>query len=441
MSIRKVIVIDVAALSLKQLDRHRGHCPHLAALCAGGQLLPMRPVFPAVTLPVQASLTSGAFPEKHGVVANGFYWPQRRQVSFWEQPASLVQSERLWTRLKRCQPRLRSAVLFMQNTLYADCDIILTPRPLHTDDGLVEWCYGKPVDLYDRLVAILGPFPLRSYWGPLSSIDSTRWITAAAVEVLQRQSPDLLMVYLPHLDYCQQQLGPDHPAILQELTLLDAEVGRIVAAARGSAGEVAIIVLSEYAMQPVRAAIPINLLLREQGLLAVRRIAGREYLDLEFSQAFAMVDHQVAHIYHHPQAAPAVRTALERLDGIDLLLDKAGCEKHRLGHRRAGDLVAVSARDRWFSYPWWQERAVEPDFAGRIDIHRKPGYDPLELYLEPGSRRVPQDTSLIGGSHGYPPLSEVDLVPFVLSGASLPMEGELCVTEVAGIIEGLLCGE
>jgi predicted AlkP superfamily pyrophosphatase or phosphodiesterase len=438
---RKVVVIDIAALSLKQLQTQRQYCPHLAALCAGGRLLPMRPVFPAVTLPVQASLTSGTFPEAHGVVANGFYWPQHRQVSFWEQPATLVQSERLWTRLKRRDPKLRSAALFMQNTLYADVDIILTPRPLHTDDGLVEWCYGKPVDLYDCLTDILGPFPLRSYWGPLASIESSRWIAGAAVEVLQHHSPDLLFVYLPHLDYCQQKLGPNHPAILPELILLDAEVGRIVDAAHAGSGETAIIVLSEYAMQPVRAAIPINLLLRERGLLAVRRIAGREYLDLELSQAFAMVDHQVAHIYHQPQAAPAVRSALEGVDGIDLLLDQAGLAQYRLGHRRAGDLVAVSARDRWFAYPWWRDTVVEPDFAGRIDIHRKPGYDPLELFLEPGSRRIAQDTSLIGGSHGYPPLSEADLVPFLLSDASLLVERELCVTDVAGVIEGWLFGE
>jgi predicted AlkP superfamily pyrophosphatase or phosphodiesterase len=359
-------------------------------------------------------------------------------VSFWEQPASLVQSERLWTRLKRRQPELRSAALFMQNTLHADCDIILTPRPLHTDDGLVEWCYGKPVELYDHLRDLLGPFPLRNYWGPLSSIESTRWIAGAAIEVLQHQAPDLLLVYLPHLDYCQQQLGPRHPAILPELALLDAEVGRIVGAARAACEETVIIVLSEYAMQPVRAAIPINLHLRERGLLAVRRIAGREYLDLELSQAFAMVDHQVAHIYHQPQVASVVCSALEAVDGIDLLLDQRGRAQHRLGHRRAGDLVAVSARDRWFAYPWWQGVAVEPDFAGRIDIHRKPGYDPLELFIEPGSRRIAQDTFLVGGSHGYPPMSDADLVPFVLSGAVLPMMENLCVTEVAGLIEGLL---
>ena len=438
---KRVVVINIAGLAPAHLSAET--MPQLAALGGRGRLHTIRPVFPAVTLPVQASMTTGLLPEGHGILANGSYSRQTRQVSFWEQAAGLVEGERLWTSLKRRRPGLKTALLFMQHTLYADAEVIITPKPLHTDQGMVPWCYAKPVGLYEQLCEVLGPFPLMHYWGPLASIESSRWIAGAAVEAIGRLAPDLMFVYLPHLDYCLQRFGPQAPGLAADLRAVDEQVGRIVAAveAEGRSEETVFIVTSEYVMQAVSGDVPINRLLREQGLLSVRTVAGREYLDCELSQAFAMVDHQLAHCFVKEGAMAKTRALLQETAGIDFVFAPSERPDLHVNHPAAPDLLAVSARDRWFSYPWWGERGREPDFATHVDIHRKPGYDPLELFLEPGTREISQDSSLIRGSHGYPPLTASDRVPLLISGAgadgvAIPPEADH--TFLPSLIEALL---
>ncbi|OKY76455.1 MAG: hypothetical protein BM485_04270 [Desulfobulbaceae bacterium DB1] len=443
---RRVIVLDVVGLRPDHFAVAE-KLPHLAALAGRGRLHGMKTVFPALTLPVQAALTTGVFPGQNGIVANGFYNRQLCEVSFWEQAASLVQHDRIWDYLNRRVPGLTTAALFMQNTLHADCGCIVTPRPMHTDEGLVQWCYSKPVGFYEELAADIGPFNLMHYWGPMTSIESSRWIAGAAVRTLERIRPDLMFVYLSHLDYCCQKVGPDHPVVMDELMLVDAEVGRIVQAVDdlGLRDETVFVVVSEYAFNKVRGDIALNRILRENGLLAIRSIQGRDYVDFELTPAFAMVDHQIAHIYLKPGYEKTVRQVLEKVDGIDFLLEREGKRRFQVDHANSGDIVAVSARNRWFSYYWWDDRQREPDFAGQVDIHRKPGYDPLELFLEPGSRRISQDTGLIHGSHGYPPLSASDDVPLLISG-DLPdrlqalNSGAACITAVPALLAELLQG-
>jgi len=418
MNTKKVVVLNVAALSPQYCDDTEA-MPCLSALRGRGVLHRIKPVFPAVTLPAQASMTTGLYPARHGIIANGGYSRQIHQVSFWEQAAGLVEGERIWTKLKRARPELTTALLFMQNSLYADSDIVITPKPFHTDQGMVQWCYSKPVGLYEELCQRNGPFNLMHYWGPMASIESTRWIAGAAVETIQRFAPDLMFVYLPHLDYCLQKFGPDDPGLGQQLRAVDEQIGRIVSAvdSGGWRDETVFIVVSEYCIQAVSKDVAINRILRDNGLLQVRVINGREYLDCELSQAFAMVDHQVAHVYVKEGWVEKVRTVLETIEGVDYVFRPTGENAFRVGHPAAGDLVAVSARDRWFSYYWWHEKSREPDFAPHVDIHRKPGYDPLELFLEPGTRAISQDTRLIRGSHGYPALADTDCVPLLISGA------------------------
>jgi predicted AlkP superfamily pyrophosphatase or phosphodiesterase len=446
MSERMVVVINVVGLTLEHLEKHQDRIPHLSALLEQGKLFKMLPVFPAVTLPVQASLTSGVYPDEHGILSNGFYFPEQFQVAFWEQAASLVQNERIWDRLKKRNPELKTALLFLQNSLYADCNAIMTPKPLHTETGLIQWCYSKPVGLYEAISEDIGDFNLMHYWGPMASIESSRWIAKAAVETIARIKPDLLFVYLPHLDYCSQKFGPEDAMVYAELTEIDREVGRIIGGieALGMRDKCVFAVLSEYAFSKVDGDIPINRLLREKGLLEIRMIKGREYLDIELSPAFAMVDHQVAHVYVKPGRRKAVRAALESVDGIDILMDTEGKKSHRIDHVRAGDFVVVSARDRWFSYYWWDDRSKEPDFATKVDIHRKPGFDPMELFFEPGTFQISQDTSLVRGSHGYPPLAERDLVPFLVSGdlrARSGMPETLKAVDVPVMLEAILFDE
>jgi len=414
---KRVVVVNIAGLAPVHCESEV-NMPHLSALRQKGRLHTIRPVFPAVTLPVQASMTTGLYPAAHGVVANGSYSRQTQQVSFWEQAAALVDGERVWTKIKKQRPELKTALLFMQHSLYADADVVITPKPFHTDQGFIPWCYSKPVGFYEELCERIGPFNLMHYWGPMASIEASRWIAGATVETIVRFAPDLMFVYLPHLDYCLQKFGPDAPGLAAELQAVDEQVGRIVGAvdASGQRDETVFIVMSEYRIQAVCGDVPINRVLRNNDLLSVRAINGREYLDCELSQAFAMVDHQVAHVYVKEGAMGKVRGLLEQTAGIDLVFAPHEKTELQIDHRSAGDLVVVSARDRWFSYYWWNERSREPDFATQVDIHRKPGYDPLELFLEPGTRSISQDTSLIKGSHGYPALAETDRVPLLISG-------------------------
>lgn len=415
---KRVIVLNIAGLAAAHCESAE-NMPQVAALRQRGRLHTIRPVFPAVTLPVQASMTTGLYPASHGIIANGSYSRQTHQVSFWEQAAALVDGERVWTRLKRQRPELKTALLFMQHSLYADAEVVITPKPFHTDQGFIPWCYSKPVGLYEELCERLGPFNLMHYWGPMASIEASRWIAGAAVETIARFAPDLMFVYLPHLDYCLQKFGPHDAGLAAELQAIDQQVGRIVGAVddSGRRDDTVFIVTSEYCIQSVSGDVPINRVLRNNGLLAVRTIHGRDYLDCELSQAFAMVDHQVAHLYVNEGAMAKVRRLLEQTEGIDFVFAPHEKVEFQIDHPSAGDLVAVSARDRWFSYYWWNERSREPDFATQVDIHRKPGYDPLELFLEPGTRSISQDTRLIKGSHGYPALAATDRVPLLISGA------------------------
>jgi len=441
---RRVIVIDVVGLRPEHLAMKES-APHLNKLVENGRLFRLKPVFPAVTLPVQASMTTGLFPREHGVVANGFYSRKDFEVRLWEQAASLVQGERIWDRMKKQNPDFKTAVLFFQNILYAGAEVVITPRPLHTDDGMIQWCYSKPVGLYEDISKTIEEFNLMSYWGPMAGIESSRWIAKAAVEVMKRTKPNLMFVYLPHLDYCSQKLGPEDPGIKEELALVDNEVGRIMQGVQevDMSAEPVFMVLSEYAFSPVQGDIPLNRIFRKKDLLAVRMIKGREYVDLELSPAFAMVDHQVAHIYVKPGYESVVRKVLEEIEGVEMVLAGEEQSRFQVDNPRTGDLVAVSARDRWFSYYWWEEKSKEPDFATHVDIHRKPGYDPLELFLEPGSFAISQNTSLIRGSHGRPPMEESDYVPLIVSGADVKGKesGEVfSVTEIPAFIEKMFYG-
>ncbi|MEN6620570.1 MAG: nucleotide pyrophosphatase/phosphodiesterase family protein [Smithella sp.] len=431
---KSMVLLDVAGLDLQHVKM--SCMPNLATLLNNGNLFKMLPIFPPVTLPVQASITTGLFPRDHGIVANGFFFPERLQVSFWEQSAMLVQGSRIWDRLKSKNPDFRSAALFFQNTMFAGCDAVITSMPLHIDSQLIPWCYSKPAGLYEDITGRLGPFNLQYYWGPLASIESSRWIAKAAVEVIDMLQPNLLMVYLPHLDYILQRFGPDRPCIAGELEIVDNEIGRIIDKAKENDKDTSFIILSEYKFQKVNGDIPINRILRRQGFLNVRPIQGREYLDVELSEAFAMVDHQIAHIYIHPGREEEVKNCLREVKNIELVLNRNDQKIFGIDHSRSGLLVAVSNKDKWFSYPWWEDRSVEPFFAPLIDIHNKPGYDPLELILEPGMTEISQNTSLVKGSHGYPALPDEGEVPFIISGVdSRQVPENMSAIHVAKIIE------
>ena len=395
------ILLDVVGLEQKHLDS--GLLPNISKITENGEVGKLEPTFPAVTCSVQASILSGKYPREHGIISNGLYDRSTFNVSFWEQSSSLVQSQRVWDIVRR-KNTMKTAVLFWQNTMYANSDIVVTPRPIHLDDKMVMWCYSKPVGYYEELKENLGEFNLASYWGPLASSKSSEWIANAAEYTLESERPNFLFVYIPHVDYSAQRFGKEGVQVLDDLKKADEIVGKLVqkATTLGIRDETQFVILSEYTFNDVNGAVPLNLVLRDAGLLSIRTIQEKEYLDFEYSKAFAMVDHQVAHIYIKNGYEKEARSVLETTSGVDMVLDGNGKKDLAIDHERSGDLIAIAAKDKWFSYFWWYDEGKAPDFAHKVDIHRKPGYDPVELFIDPKTKSIPLDTSLIKGSHGRP---------------------------------------
>jgi predicted AlkP superfamily pyrophosphatase or phosphodiesterase len=409
----KVVLLNVVGLTPRLLK----HAPRLAAL---GAVAPLTPPLPAVTSTCEASMITGLTPRDHGIVANGWFWRDLNEVWFWRPSNQLVSGERIWDAHEGT-----TAVLFWRFNMATSAAISVAERPGYAADGRkLPDIYTQPPELARRLQDKLGQFPLFSFWGPMSSIDSTTWIAKATVDVIRQHDPDLTMVYLPHLDYDLQRFGPDDARIPAAVEALDREAGRIIDAAEGRK----VMAVSEYHIEAVTDAVMINVALREAGLLEVidKPSPIGELLDTWRSRAFAVCDHQLAHVYVRDAADWArTRKVIEGLDGVDRILDKTECG---LDHERSGELVVLAQKGRWFAYPYWLRETHAPDFARTVEIHRKPGYDPCELLLDPtvsklglaarlakktlGFRTVfdvvPLDTSMVGGSHGRLPESAED---------------------------------
>ena len=244
--------------------------------------------------------------------------------------------------------------------------------------------YTWPPELHDELDAKLGQFPLFRFWGPMADIVSSEWIARSTLHIMETRDPTLTLTYLPHLDYNLQRLGPDldHPDIKKDLQQVDALCGELIDAAQHQGREV--IVVSEYGITNVTDAIAINRTLREAGLIRVRVEMGREQLDAGASDAFALADHQIAHVYvKDRRRIKEIKDLILNIPGVESVLDREEQKTIGLDHDRSGELVAISEADKWFSYYYWLDDARAPDYARTVDIHRKPGYDPVELFLDP----------------------------------------------------------
>ncbi len=372
------LVLNVAGLTPALLGPDT---PHLNALAAQGGVRPLATILPAVTCPVQATMLTGLPPRDHGIVANGWYFRHQAEVRFWHQSHHLVAGEKLWETARRRDPSFTCAQLFWWFNMYSSADISVTPRPMYPADGRkLPDVYTQPAELRQELSQHLGPFPLFRFWGPAADITASRWIARCALHVYETRRPTLTLVYLPHLDYNLQRLGPSHPGLGPDLRAVDDLCGQLIRRVKQDGARV--MVLSEYGVTQVREPVHINRALRRAGLLRVREELGREMLDPGASQAFAVADHQVAHVYvRSPDRVGEVKALVAALPGVEAVLDGEGQRAAGLDHPRSGELVAVSREDAWFTYYYWLDAARAPDFARTVDIHRKPGYDPAELFL------------------------------------------------------------
>jgi predicted AlkP superfamily pyrophosphatase or phosphodiesterase len=442
------VVINVVGLTPALLG---DNTPNLCALARDGIAVPLTTITPAVTCSVQSTFLTGLVPSQHGIVANGWYFRDQAEVRFWRQSNRLVRGEKVWESARRRDPAFTCAKLFWWYNMYSSADISITPRPIYPADGRkIPEIYTQPASLGERVQSTIGDFPFFNFWGPQADIRSSEWIAEAALNVDAAMHPTLMLIYLPHLDYNLQRLGPGDPKIGQDLRAIDRVCGRLIEQSRGAGKH--LIVLSEYGVTQVQAPIHINRILREAGYLRVRAELSWEALDPGASEAFAVADHQVAHIYvNDPRQIPAVRALLEAVNGIERVLDSSQQAEIGLAHHRSGELVAIAAADRWFSYYYWLDDACAPDFARTVDIHRKPGYDPVELFVDPkicfpkmkvakillkkqlGFRYlmdvIPLDASLVKGSHGRV-TDNRDAGPLFLTSAK-----DLVLTEQVNAVE------
>jgi predicted AlkP superfamily pyrophosphatase or phosphodiesterase len=421
--------------------------PNLKQFAARGGLRPLRTILPAVTCSVHATFTTGLLPRDHGAVANGWYFRDTAEVRLWVQSNHLVRGEKIWDAARRADPSFTCAQLFWWYNMYSGADYTVTPRPMYPADGRkIPDAYTQPMALRDELNAKLGTFPLFNYWGPRADITTSRWIADAAKYVHDTRHPTLSLVYLPHLDYNLQRLGPDDPKLAADLRAIDAICGEMIEWAERDGARV--VVLSEYGITKVTGAVHINRALRRAGLIETRLELGRDMLDAGASEAFAVADHQLAHVYvRRPERVAEVRALLERLDGVEAVLGEDEKRTAGLDHPRSGELVAISRADRWFTYYFWLDDDRAPDYARTVDIHRKPGYDPVELFVDPAIRFptlkvggilakrkllnsralldiTPLDASLVKGSHGRLTDDPAQGPVFIAGDPSLLAEGE-----------------
>jgi len=388
----KILVIEVAALGYKTWQQF-----HSLPFWDQLNSCSLKTVFPAVTCTVQASFRTAAPPAEHGMIANGFFNRKLRKTFFWEQASSIYSGSRIWDKFREDGGTVGQ--ICWQQAIGNDSDLILTPAPIHKHHGgMIQDFHARPEGLYNNLCKQIGrKFNLFSYWGPFTSEKSTSWITDSTVELLKSgKASDFQLVYLPHLDYEMQKTGPDSPKSKKAFSFTEKQIEKIFTAAKAAGYEV--LIFGDYAITEAHTAIHPNRILKDAGLFNTRKIKSMLYPDIYTSPAFAMVDHQIAHIYiDRPEHIQKVKDLFDKIPGVK----NAYLNSEKIDHPASGEIILEADNGYWFAYPWWKDKSEAPDYATHVDIHSKPGFDPCELYMElwpPMS--ITTDTSKIKGTHG-----------------------------------------
>lgn len=389
----KILILQTAAFGYKQIKNFLAGDKFL-----GLKVMPAQSIFPALTCPVQATMRTASLPEKHGIVANGFFFKEIWKPLFWEQSSRLISGKRIWDNYRLKNKKV--AQLFIQQSLGFDSDIIISPAPVHKHGGgMIMDCMCVPEDLSKPLKKKFGVFPLHRYWGPLASINSTKWIYKAVSYVMSNRAPDLLYAYLPHLDYSFQRSGPDSADAKKSLNELNSILSMLISAAENQ--NYRVLMFGDYSITPAHGVVFPNKFLRESGLFSTRNINGRYYPDFHTSKAFALADHQIAHIYiFDTSITEKIKNIFNSLNGVDKVLDSSGKHDFGIDNPRSGELVLIAKPGYWFDYRWWSDKKEAPDFASHVDIHNKPGYDPCELFWGWPPPSISQDPYRIKGTHG-----------------------------------------
>jgi predicted AlkP superfamily pyrophosphatase or phosphodiesterase len=402
----------VCLLSIPGLSpRYAAQMPSLRRWSEQGGQAALIPSFPAVTCPVQANMTTGALPRDHGVVANGFYWRDQAKVEMWTAWNDCIERPQIWDVLHERDPGLTSAVWFPLHSKGCGADTICTFAPIHNPDGTESlWCYTRPELMYGDLRDTFGHFPLKHFWGPFAGVQSTEWIVSSAIWCAERYKQRFWYIYLPHLDYATQKFGPESPQAQQAVVELGKEVSRLEQGFLAAYGTEPItwLAASEYTVVPVNHVLYPNRILRELDLLSLDLVDGAELLNVPASPAWALADHQVSNVFvkdKDPRTIERIVARFRREPGIAEVLHGDELAKYALDHPRSGEVVLVSQPNSWQAYYWWNDNTLAPRFAHTVDIHRKPGYDPAEMFLDPATKGISLDPTLVKGSHGAPATS------------------------------------
>jgi predicted AlkP superfamily pyrophosphatase or phosphodiesterase len=485
--VRRTAVINIVGLTEALIGEHT---PRIREFAARGDKASIEPAFPAVTCTAQSTYLTGTAPRTHGIVGNGWYNRELAEVQFWKQSNHLVRGKKLWEELRERAPNFTCAKLFWWYNMYSTADFSITPRPMYPADGRKVFdIYTQPGNIRWDIQRDLGSFPFPSFWGPAAGVDTpqspadavSRWIAESAKWIENKQHPTLSLIYLPHLDYNLQRHGaferavdaPSveqiakqnprsdgggvlNPAIHRDLREIDSIVGGLIDFFQRQM--VQVILLSEYGIANVDRAVHLNRLFRNAGWLTVKDELGLEILDCGASGVFAVADHQVAHIYLMDSSLePKVRSLLEKTEGVASLLGAKEMVELGIDHPRAGDLIAIAEENAWFTYYYWTEDRFAPDFARTVDIHRKPGYDPVELFLDTGLSNpklkiawrlfqkkmgfrmlmdvIPLDATLVKGSHGVKPKNISDWPVLIAEKDSLPPNSHIHATDIYHILK------
>ena len=442
----KTVVIDIVGLSSSVIGEYT---PFISQYISKRKLQHIQPMLPAVTTSVQSTYVTGQWPSDHGIVGNGWYDKSDAEIKFWKQSNKLVQGEKIWDRAKKEDPSFTVSKMFWWYNMYSTADFSVTPRPNYLADGRkMPDCYSHPASLRDDLQKELGQFPLFKFWGPGADVTSTKWIADASVYTDKKYNPTLTLIYLPHLDYSLQKYGVDYEKISNNLAEVDNIVRDLVT--YYSSCNARIILLSEYGISNVSNPIHINRILRNNDLLEIRVERGLELLDAGASKAFAVADHQVAHIYvNDPSKFDKVKNIIHEIAGVARVLDKGQQKEYHINHERSGDFVLMADEKSWFTYYFWLDDAVAPDYARVVDIHKKPGYDPVELFMTSKARAgykllrkkaglryvmdvIPLDATLVKGSHGSVDVDE-KFFPVLITDESA-QSNPLLATDIYNVI-------
>lgn len=359
------------------------HTPFLSEWMESGQMKSVESMLPAVTCSVQATYLTGMMPRDHGIVGNGWYFREMDEIKFWRQSNKLIRAPKIWEEAKKEDPEFTCANLFWWYNMNSSVDYLVTPRPIYRSDGVkIPDILTKPMTLRDELQDQLGQFPLFNFWGPNTTIYASQWIADSAKMVAEQYDPTLSLIYLPHLDYNLQRIGPGDPNIKEDLREIDDLCRDLISFYEER--DTRVVLVSEYGIRSVNKPVSLNRVLREYGYITVREEKGGEILIPGSSRAFAVADHQVAHIYiEDEQDIQPLKKLLEDVEGVERILDEEGKKEFDLDHPRSGELVAIAEPEAWFTYYYWLDDEKAPDFAPTVDIHTKPGYDPAELLIDP----------------------------------------------------------